>query len=219
MLAIFDIDGTLIDSQVVEGQCFAETIREFTGVSLDTLDWSQYPEATSSGIFRGCLQDHSNLTALEREFKDRFLERLRAARPQHPHEFSPLKGALEFIQTLDENDDVQVAFATGGFDTEAAFKLDCCGIDLASYPHATSSDSPQRHQIIAIATQRAERQLSETIYFGDGKWDVLATRALQIPLIGIGRNIEKLQSLGVVNTFADYSEPEKIRGAMNALLR
>jgi hypothetical protein len=50
MLAVFDNDGTICDTQEVEGACYAKAIERVTGKSLATLDWTTYEEPTSSAI-------------------------------------------------------------------------------------------------------------------------------------------------------------------------
>ena len=55
MLAIFDNDGTICDTQDVEGVCYARAIETVTGRSLATLDWSTYDEPTSTAIVRDLL--------------------------------------------------------------------------------------------------------------------------------------------------------------------
>src|SRR5947207_620511 len=52
MLAIFDNDGTICDTQEVEGVCYARAIEHVTGRSLSTLDCMAYDEPTSSAIVR-----------------------------------------------------------------------------------------------------------------------------------------------------------------------
>ncbi|MDF1811678.1 MAG: HAD family hydrolase [Verrucomicrobiales bacterium] len=207
MLAIFDIDGTICDTQEVEGRCFALAFEEVCGISLKTLDWTQYSEATSSGIARELLINQSDSVNKERCFQDRFVELLRKAQPGSPGDFCPLPGATEFIARLQGHPAITVAFATGGFDTEAAFKLDCCGIQLSNFPHATSSDTPRRRDIIPLAAERSGIHISRAVYFGDGNWDVEACRTLQIPMIGIGRRIDHL---AVRDGYRDFSDPDSI---------
>ena len=50
LLAVFDNDGTICDTQEVEGACYAKAIERVTGKSLATLDWTIYEEPTSSAI-------------------------------------------------------------------------------------------------------------------------------------------------------------------------
>lgn len=214
MLAIFDNDGTICDTQEVEGRCYALAIERVTGLSLSTHDWSAYKEPTSAAIVREMLAGDVALREKEERIKHEFCQLMRDERPLHPGDFLPILGAVEFIDRL-QREGIRVAIATGGFDIEAQFKLECCGIDLSAFPHATSSDIPSRSDIIALAASRAGFKLASVVYFGDAPWDIEACAKLGIPMIGIGRRYAKLRSLGVENTFRDYSEPDRI---MNALL-
>jgi beta-phosphoglucomutase-like phosphatase (HAD superfamily) len=216
MLAIFDNDGTICDTQEVEGRCYALAIERVTGLSLSTIDWSCFDEPTSSAIVRQLLAGDVSWQHKEEQVKNEFCRLLRAERPRFPGDFAPIPGAIEFIERL-PREGIRVAIATGGFDAEARFKLECCGIAIDAFPHATSSDTCRRSDIIALAAQRAETDLTSAVYFGDAPWDVRACAKLGIPMIGIGRRFEKLQSLGIRHTFRNYSEPDRILEALLAL--
>jgi len=216
MLVIFDIDGTICDTQEVEGRCYALAIERVTGLSLATVNWSSYDEPTSSAIVRSLLAGDSKSTEKEVQIKEEFCRLLRQERPFFPGDFSPIVGAVEFIRRL-RSDGIEVAIATGGFDTEARFKLDCCGIRIDAFPHATSSDACRRRDIIDLATRRAGHGLSSSVYFGDAAWDVQACKILGLPMIGIGRRHRTLRSLGIAHTFRDYSEPDRILDALREI--
>ena len=205
MLAIFDIDGTICDTQEVEGRCYAQAFEEVCGIALQTLDWTQYDEPTSSGIVRSLLRGDPALAEKERTFRDRFVQLLTKQQPKSPSNFMPIPGATEFIEQLATDPSIVIAFATGGFDTEAQFKLRCCGINLTDYPHATSSDTPRRVDIIPLAAERAGIDFTSAVYFGDAPWDVKACASLGIPMIGIGRRIGLLEELGLLNTFRNFT--------------
>jgi phosphoglycolate phosphatase-like HAD superfamily hydrolase len=215
-LVIFDNDGTLCDTQEVEGRCYALAIERVTGLSLSSADWSTYDEPTSAAIVRQLLAADAASAHKEERIKEEFCRLLRQERALFPRDFSPLAGALEFIEELRAHG-TRVAIATGGFDDEARFKLECCGICIDAFPHATSSDTPRRGDIIALAAQRAGCELSRAVYFGDGPWDVRACARLSIPMIGIGRRHEQLRSVGVRYTFRDYRNPEAILAALHAM--
>lgn len=216
MLVIFDNDGTICDTQEVEGRCYGLAIEHVTGVCLSTLDWNAYDEPTSSAIVRQLLAGDIASKEKEERIKNEFCRLLREERPRFPGDFSPIPGAVEFIERL-LAEGTPVAIATGAFDTEARFKLECCGVAIDAFPHATSSDTHRRSDIIALAASRAGFDLASAVYFGDGQWDVRACAKLDIPMIGIGRRHEQLRSLGVENTFRDYTEPDKIVDALLAL--
>jgi phosphoglycolate phosphatase-like HAD superfamily hydrolase len=210
MLTIFDIDGTLCDSRDAEGTCYAKAIEHITGKSLTSLDWTTYSEPTSSGIVQALLQGDNLAREKERQIEIEYVRLLKEARNAYPEEFTPISGAVEFLHRLHEQKVSQVAIATGCFIEEARFKLECCGIDIDDYPHATSSDTPRRRDIIPLVASRAGFDTSSVIYFGDAPWDVDVSRILKIPMVGIGRRIQTLRGLGASVAFPDYTEPDVI---------
>jgi phosphoglycolate phosphatase-like HAD superfamily hydrolase len=210
MLAIFDNDGTICDTQEVEGKCFSRAVEHVTGRSLSTLDWATYDEPTSSAIVRDLLSGDVDAIRKEQEIQSEFVRLLVEERPKFPSDFSPIPGAVKFIERLEKDNICSVAIATGCFTESARFKLQCCGIALEEFPHATSTDSPRRRDIIPLAAFRAGFDLSSVVYFGDAPWDVRVSRDLGVRLIGIGRRYEQLRTLGVEHTFRDYSEADCI---------
>ncbi|MCX6972169.1 MAG: HAD hydrolase-like protein [Verrucomicrobia bacterium] len=217
MVAIFDNDGTICDTQEVESLCFAKAIERVTGLSLSTLDWTTYEEPTSSAIVRDLLKGDQTAPEKEEDIKREFLRLLEEECPKFPGDFSPVAGAVQFIERLQREAICSVAIATGCFDTTARLKLQCCGIDMDSFPNATSSDTPRRRDIIPLAAARGGFDLSLAVYFGDAPWDVRVSHALGVPMIGIGRRIQQLQSLGVQHVFRDYSASDRIIDVLNHL--
>lgn len=161
MLAVFDVDGTLCDTQHVEGRCYASAIERVTGLSLDTLDWSAYDEPTSSAIVRHLLDSDPKAIEKEEKIKSEFCRLLQEERPSYPGDFVPVPGAVEFLERLSAEKVCEVAIATGCFDVTARFKLECCGIGLDQYPNATSSEKSQkRHHFTGNATCRIQSFVS-----------------------------------------------------------
>lgn len=210
LLAVFDNDGTICDTQEVEGACYARAIERVTGRSLATLDWTTYEEPTSSAIVRDLLADDPRALAMEEEIEREFVRLLEQEQSTFPGDFTPLLGAVEFIARLKEERICSVAIATGCFAASARFKLKCCGIALEDFPHATASDTPRRRDIIPLAASRAGFPISSVVYFGDAPWDVRVSGMIGVPIIGIGRRIERLRELGVRHAFRDYSDAEAI---------
>lgn len=215
MLAIFDIDGTICDSREVEGRCYADAIGTVTGQRLGTLDWSSYADPTSTGIVRELLRDDPQAAQHEQAIVAEFLRLLHLARAEHPDEFSPVPGVIDFIAQLPRHGPHTVAIASGGFAEEARFKLHCCGIALDAYPHATSGDRTHRSDILALAARRAGFTPEGTVYFGDGPWDIRAAAEAGMRFIGIGRRWDQLRALGAATVFRDFRAPELILRAMD----
>jgi beta-phosphoglucomutase-like phosphatase (HAD superfamily) len=181
------------------------------------VDWTNYDEPTSSAIVRKLLAGDPRAVVQEERIKREFVRLLEEAYPKYPGDFTPLPGAVQFINRLMEEKVCSVAIATGCFDTSARFKLHCCGVALDHFPHATASDTPRRRDIILLAAARAGVELSSVVYFGDAEWDVRVSRFLGIPMIGIGRRIEKLRSLGIQHVFRDYADADAIIRAVYEL--
>ena len=219
MIAIFDNDGTICDSQEAEDACFARAVALVTGQPLRSLDWTSYPEPTSTAIVRGMLQGlpPEEAVAAEARIVTEYVRELGEIQPLHPDNFIPIPGAVDFIRRLQSENVCAVGLATGCFAPTAAFKLRCCGLEMHAFPHATSCDTPRRRDIIPLAAQRAGYDLSSVVYFGDAPWDVHVSRALGIPLIGIGRRAELLRSMGVPAVFRDYTDPDAILAVLHSL--
>ena len=217
MLAVFDNDGTICDSQGIEGECYVRAIENVTGLSLAALDWTAHEERTGSAVVRKLLQGDAAALAKEAAIEREYVRLLEEAQLKFPSEFTPLLGCKQFLERLKREAECSVAIATGCFAASARFKLRCCGIALDELPHATCSDTPRRGEIITLAARRAGFELSAVVYFGDGPWDVQASRLLGIPMIGIGRGIDRLGELGVHHLFRDYSDSDAIIRVLHTL--
>ena len=89
--------------------------------------------------------------------------------------------------------------------------------DADHFPHATSSDTPRRRDIIPLAALRAGFPISSLVYFGDAPWDVRVSGSLGIPMIGIGRRVDRLRELGVRHAFRDYLDANAILDVLRDL--
>ena len=49
-LVVFDIDGTLTDTNLVDGQCYWQADSEVLGLSKEQPDWSDFRDVTDLGI-------------------------------------------------------------------------------------------------------------------------------------------------------------------------
>lgn len=208
MLIIFDIDGTLCDTCDVDARCHIEAFESVTGRSLAGIDWSIYPEATSAGIVDDLLSemDIADVLQTEQRIIREFLARLNTVAQNKPDLFRPVDGALELFEQLRRSKQYEIAIATGDWHASAKLKLHLSGFKTDNVPFASSSDTRRRADIIALAAARAGRALSDSIYVGDGIWDVKAARELGIRFIGIGKNRERLRAQGaqtILDSFRD----------------
>jgi beta-phosphoglucomutase-like phosphatase (HAD superfamily) len=199
-LAIFDIDGTLIDSNSVDNACFLASL----GTSADATDWSDYPHHTDRGLTHEFLRrkwsrdpDESEITRHRAAFIDAL--RTRVTR------LDEIRGARVFIAFLRQRG-WEIALATGAWSESALLKLKAAGFPPA-LPLACCDAWTSREEIVlgAIAGRRCDR----IVVFGDGWWDVRAARNLNLPFIGVGGAAE-----GAAESITDFSDAEGVLAAM-----
>mgnify|MGYP006079128913 CR=1 FL=1 len=210
-LIVFDIDGTLTETNSLDSDCFSGAIESVLGISDFDRTWSHYKHVTDNGVIEEIVQTHfgraataGELGAIEANFVYR-LERFDDSC------FRQVKGAGDFLERLKALNDIELALATGGWESSARLKLKRAGIDITGVPLASSSDSCERVDIMKIAVDRVKEKMGDTefeeiLYFGDAVWDVKATGILDWRLIGIGQDYEKLVEMGVSDSYLDYSD-------------
>ena len=198
MLVVFDVDGTLISGEEYDWKSFNDAFTEVTGRSFSIEFWKSLDEVTASAIVRQGLSDlpENEQEELELKVRDRCLENLRDERERNPNAFGSTLETRQLLEDLQLHESIDLAIATGDWLETIRFKLKAADISLESFVHATSSDHPVRSNIIQLAAERSRRDLRDTIYVGDGVWDVRACRMLGIPFIGTGKRIEALRGAG-----------------------
>ena len=145
--AMFDIDGTLIESYDFDSECFSEAIKEVTGLEIDT-DWARYKHVTDTGILNEFFNENSieNTNEVTESIKCKFLAKIQARIDKAP--IIAIKGASKLIANLKELDDVVISFATGGWLESAVLKVESAGIDISGIPIASSNDHYSRIEIL-----------------------------------------------------------------------
>ncbi|HCR28952.1 MAG TPA: hypothetical protein DIV79_02920 [Opitutae bacterium] len=198
MLVVFDVDGTLIDGEEYDWKSFNDAFTEITGRAFSVEFWKSLDEVTASAIVHQGLEDlpQDKRAELELRVRDRCLENLQEERERNPNAFGSSHETRKLLEHLETDESFDVAIATGDWFKTIRFKLEAAGIELERFVHATSSDNPIRSNIIHLAAERSRRDLQDTIYVGDGVWDIRACSMLGIPFIGTGRRIDALKEAG-----------------------
>jgi beta-phosphoglucomutase-like phosphatase (HAD superfamily) len=201
-LAVFDIDGTLTDTNAIDSECFVEALEAEYGIhSIDT-DWSSYPHTTDRGIVREILRRAWSREAEEHELaahRERFVELLSR------HESRAIPGAIEFLRFL-RGRGWSVVLCTGAWRDSARVKLRTAGfpddLPLSSCDEAESREDIVRNGIALMPP--ADR----VVVFGDAVWDVRAARNLGLPFIGVGSRS------GAESAIDDYRDAEGVLALM-----
>jgi phosphoglycolate phosphatase-like HAD superfamily hydrolase len=192
-LAVFDIDGTLVDSDEWDGILYAEAIQKVLNQDIDCT-WSRYASVTDSGILDEIL-DETHLRANRQEIhsnaKAEFIRLTEEYVAETPNALKEIPGATGLIKTLLRQSDVEVAVATGGWRETAELKLRGIGLDPKELPLATSSESSDRCRIIRLAERRAlnGKIPRHRTYFGDGVWDKKAAAELDYSFVAVGPRV------------------------------
>ena len=206
ILIVFDVDGTLVGGEPTDWASYEAAFEEAAGFALDNTFFDSLEEVTAQAVVHQALGDSSpeKKKQTEHAVRDGYLRRLQAAHENDPSSFPALEGARSLLDNLKEQG-IPVAIGTGDWFETSTFKLGAAGIPLGNLPMVTSSDFYSRADIIAGAAAKAGRPLHETVYVGDGLWDLRSARKLGIPFIGVGRRIKKLATAGATYILPDLS--------------
>jgi len=216
-LIIFDIDGTLLFSNKVDSQCFADTYESIYEQPFPTIDWRRYPHVTDDTIFSTVIRDQFGREVTESEvidFKNQFVGKIAYKRVRNPELFEEVPGAVSMIEYLQAEKEIVLGIGTGGWKQPAMVKLKHLGFDLTDMYMGFADGNATREMIVEEAIQSARTahaDIERMVYVGDAVWDVKTTRNMGLPFIGIRRNrdVEVLEKEGANYVLSDYLDDEK----------
>lgn len=192
---MFDIDGTLVESNEIDSLCFKRAVEEVTGITIQP-DWSLYQHVTDSGILNEFLEKNQvkDRESTKAKVKEEFVSKLQEALLLEP--LKEIPGASAFLNELESKRNVTISFATGGWLESALLKLKSAEISVGNIPIASANDHYERTKIMQIAQSRSVNQKNtDCTYFGDGVWDKEACKDLNFNFIAVGSNVEHHNSI------------------------
>ncbi len=222
-LAIFDLDGTLVQSYELDGACFVAAFDDALGIADVDTDWARYDHVTDPGIAAQLIRERQGrepsageLDRLQSAFRVRLAE---AA--GHDGAYAALPGAAGLLAALRARPDWAMALATGGWRAAARYKIGRSGLDLDALPAAFGEDGPSRQAIVGAAIARAKEHagvddFARRVCIGDGVWDVHTATNLGLPCIGVGTgaNAERLTAAGAARVVPDFTDLAAILNAL-----
>ena len=217
-LAIFDIDGTITNTNAVDERCFLSAFSEYLDIDIRQNRWQSFRHVTESNIAEEIFENVMGRKPSEKEYQDLielFVNKLREELQSNPEHFEEVSGVKSFFNHLIESEHFHVSIATGSWSSSAELKLDAIQLDYSDIPLAHCDDFITREEITLDAIRKSklkyEREFDDIIYFGDGIWDFKTCRNLGIRFIGIDCNkTGVLSMLGAKHVFHDYSKKEEI---------
>ncbi|HZI85288.1 MAG TPA: haloacid dehalogenase-like hydrolase [Pyrinomonadaceae bacterium] len=218
-LAIFDIDGTLTQTDQVDEICFVQALAEAHGIKGISTDWAEYPHTTDSAITFHVFQETLNRAPEEIEllkFKTRFVSLLEDYCLKNPALFGEIVGASRMLRRLNQELEWRVAIASGSWGVSGELKLKVAGIQLDDLPAAFAEDGLSREEILNWVVLRAQHRYQQShfnriVSIGDGLWDVRTARNLRFPFLGIGsekrrKTLRQAGATHVIRDFTNYGE-------------
>jgi len=200
--ALFDVDGTLVDSVDLHARAWQEALRKFgKDVSVDEV---------RRQIGKG--GDELMPVFLSREELERdgeALERFRAEhwRGEYMPRVRPLPGAADLVRRA-HRAGLRVALASSGKEDEVAHNRRLLGIDDLLHG-ATTSDDAERSKphpdIFEAALARVHAAPERAVAVGDSPWDALAAGRAGVRTVGLlsgGFPEQDLRDAGCVAIYA-----------------
>jgi phosphoglycolate phosphatase-like HAD superfamily hydrolase len=225
-LIMFDLDGTLVDSNAVDSGCYLQALVDVFGFDLAQIDrnWSNYPHITDAGILQTLCQTElgRNPSSIETaDYQRRFLELLKIACSCQP--LQEIAGASEILVRLDRDPNFALSIATGAWKQTARYKLQQTGLDKIILPMACSDDAYARVEIMKCAYERSldcyhQERFTSITYIGDGVWDGIASKHLAYNFVGIGKEerIDLLLATGAKGVFPHYQNLAEIMSIISS---
>lgn len=193
---MFDVDGTLVQSNKFDETCFLDAVYEGVGLRVGN-DWESYPYVTDQGILMTLIErqaPHLNLRALVKTVKPIFIRNVRRSLAVNPVQEVP--GAKKFISNLCASDEYVVSIATGGWRESALLKLASAGFEIDDLVVASANEHYSRREIMRHAQSQVDpTQTLALTYFGDGEWDVKVCHEMGVNLVIVGDRTPHSQTI------------------------
>jgi beta-phosphoglucomutase-like phosphatase (HAD superfamily) len=190
---IFDIDGTLLQSDANDDALYLAAVRDVLGSVNLRPTWSMYTQFTAAGILAEILNDNSIDATIDTvaAVRDRFVASVRRHVSDHGP-FAEIPGAKAFVEGLHYSPTHRIAYATGGWRGSALLKLSMSGFPVTGVPLAASDDHFERQEIMLYALRQLNGIFSTITYYGDGHWDATDAKVLGWNFVPVGRKLNGL---------------------------
>lgn len=216
-LVIFDIDGTLTNTNDIDNVCFVKALEESLGIADISTDWAEYPHTTDSGITQFIFQERFGRDPEVKElrkFKSRFVELLNVEYRADAAKFTEIAGASVALERLRQDANWAVAIATGSWRDPALLKLKAAGIEVDGIAAAYADDGLSREEILRAAASKSLEQYRQSefekiVSVGDGLWDVRTAGRLGFAFLGVGdegsgARLRRAGAKHMIEDFTDY---------------
>ena len=213
-LAIFDCDGTLVDS--------GATIRAALEQAFDAHAMECPPIEVTRKVIglslmesMGRLAPHGDHAALTQSYKEAFFAMRGAGKVEEPL----FDGIVELLDRL-EADGWLLGVATGKSDRGLKHCLESHGLGNRFVTLQTADRNPSKpHPAMALAAMaEARSEPGQTIFVGDTGWDMGCARSAGAGAIGAGWGYHEVEELTAGGAHTVAMEPSEVVGLAGALI-
>ena len=223
-LVLFDIDGTMLQSNGAGRRAMLIALREVFGTPGP--HDHRYDGKTDPQIVREVMRLEGHHDAHIDERMDVLMKRYlglledelqRVATLVHP-------GIVELLSALERRRDTILGLLTGNLREGAYAKLRAAGIDTGLFRvGAFGSDHENRPELPAIARQRARDELGvglegkDLVVIGDTPADIECGRSLGVRAIGVATgaySVDELLECGAYAAFETLADTERVMSAI-----
>ena len=226
-LVLFDIDGTLLNSQGMGRASMQRALIDVFGSPGNPS--YRYDGKTDKQIVRDTmrLEGHSDdhIDSRMDQLLDLYLEGLRVGAKSGKFAVRPLAGVLEILDALEERDDIVLGLLTGNIEAGARIKLTAAGINPDRFRiNAFGSDHEHRPELPAIAQRRATETLGlniageRLVVIGDTPADIECGRSLGARAIGVASGHYTVEQLEAHNPYAAIPSLEDTEHVLETIL-
>jgi phosphoglycolate phosphatase-like HAD superfamily hydrolase len=222
LLALFDIDGTILSSDGAGRRAITAALDELFGGSGP--EHHRFDGKTDPQIVRELMRleghDDAHIDARMDALLERYVTYLERELASPAHRPTVYDGVRELLDALEARDDVVLGLLTGNLERGARVKLDAVGIDADRFKvNAFGSDSEHRPDLPAVARQRARDQLGLhlegdcIVVIGDTPADIACGRSIGARAIGVatGRySVDELRAHDPAAVFPDLRDTDEV---------
>lgn len=226
-LLLFDIDGTLIDSNGAGGAAILDAAEEHFGIQRDALPPLQLAGATDPAIAMDIFQlverEHTpqEITA----FLDRYLANLQRRLQAADFSGYTLPGVVALLDALRNESDAHLGLLTGNVRRGAVIKLSRHGIYEHFIEGGFGSDHHDRNQLGPVALQRMQDatgtrfDLADVIVIGDTPKDIRCAEAFGAKCLAVATGQYSRAELSALNPWRCVDSFADVPATVDLLLR
>lgn len=226
-LVLFDIDGTLLNSEGLGRASMRRALGEIFGSPGNPV--YRYDGKTDKQIVRDVmrLEGHSDehIDSRMDELIATYLEGLTEGVKSGNFNVRPHEGVLEILDALEPRKDVVIGLLTGNVEAGARTKLKAAGINPDRFRvNAFGSDHEHRPELPAVAQRRASENLGleivggRMVVIGDTPADIACGRSLGAKSIGVASGHYTVEQLKEHDPYAVFASLKNTQQVLEAIV-